>query len=133
MGNRAVITFSENKASPCIYLHWNGGRASVEAFIKAAKHLGLQSCYRNTTEHQVMDLLAEMIATHFFGSKIGMNVYRERYGSADTDNWDNGVYVLDSNLNIRKRLFKRSGEEVDSEKTFAIFENIVSRAPAFNF
>lgn len=62
-----------------------------------------------------------------------MTVYRHEYGSADTDNWDNGVYVLDSNLNIRKRLFKRSGEEVDSEKTFAIFENIVSRAPAFNF
>lgn len=133
MGNRAVITFSENKASPCIYLHWNGGRASVEAFIKAAKHLGLHSCYRNTTEHQVMDLLAEMIATHFFETKVGMNVYREQYGRADVDNWDNGVYVLDSNLNICKRLFKRSSDEVDNAKTFAIFENIVQRAPAFNF
>lgn len=133
MGNRAVITFSENKASPCIYLHWNGGRASVEAFIKAAKHLGLQSCYRNTTEHQVMDLLAEMIATHFFKTDVGMTVYRHTYGSADADNWDNGVYVLDSNLNICKRLFKRSSEEVDRNKTYEIFEMIVQRAPAFNF
>jgi hypothetical protein len=133
MGNRAVITFSENKASPCIYLHWNGGRASVEAFIKAAKHLGLHVCKNEYEEYKVMDLLAEMIATHFFATEVGMTVYRHEYGSADTDNWDNGVYVLDSNLNIRKRLFKRSGEEIDSEKTFAIFENIVSRAPAFNF
>ena len=30
MGNRAVITDIEKKVG--IYLHWNGGRDSVEAF-----------------------------------------------------------------------------------------------------
>lgn len=133
MGNRAVITFSQHKTAACIYLHWNGGRASVEAFIKSAKHLGLHVCKNEYEEHKVMDLLAEMIATHFFETKVGMSVYRQQYGKSDIDNYDNGVYVLDSNLNICKRLFKRSSEEVDSAKTFAIFENIVSRAPAFNF
>lgn len=133
MGNRAVITFSQHKTAPCIYLHWNGGRASVEAFIKSAKHLGLHVCKSEYDEHKVLDLLAEMIATHFFESKVGMNVYREQYGRADKDNGDNGVYVLDSNLNICKRNFNKSYEEVDAAKTFAIFENIVQRAPAFNF
>jgi hypothetical protein len=32
MGNRAVIT--DNKQRIGIYLHWNGGRDSVEAFLK---------------------------------------------------------------------------------------------------
>lgn len=133
MGNRAVITFSQHKTAPCIYLHWNGGRASVEAFIKSAKHLGLHVCKNEYEEHKVMDLLAEMIATHFFETKVGMTVYREQYGRSDTSNSDNGVYVLDSKLNIRKRIMNGSQEEIDHKKTEAIFENIVSRAPAFNF
>jgi hypothetical protein len=133
MGNRAVITFSQHKTAPCIYLHWNGGRASVEAFIKSAKHLGLHVCKNEYEEHKVMDLLAEMIATHFFETKVGMTVYREQYGISDTSNSDNGVYVLDSKLNICKRILNGSHEEIDNAKTLAIFENIVSRAPAFNF
>ena len=32
MGNRAVITTENKKIG--IYLHWNGGRDSVEAFLK---------------------------------------------------------------------------------------------------
>lgn len=133
MGNRAVITFSQHKTAPCIYLHWNGGRASVEAFIKSAKHLGLHVCKNECDEHKVLDLFAEMIATHFFETKVGMTVYREQYGRADTTNSDNGVYVLDSKLNIRKRILNGSQEEIDRKKTEAIFETIVQRAPAFNF
>jgi len=80
-----------------------------------------------------MDQFAEMLATHFFDTKIGLTVYREQYGRADKDNGDNGVYVLDENLNICKRIHKTNYEEVDTEKTQAIFENIISKAPAFNF
>lgn len=32
MGNRAVITTEDKKLG--IYLHWNGGRDSVEAFLR---------------------------------------------------------------------------------------------------
>lgn len=31
MGNRAIITNKEKKVA--VYLHWNGGRDSVEAFL----------------------------------------------------------------------------------------------------
>ena len=33
MGNRAVLEFKDQSNQPNIYLHWNGGRASVEAFL----------------------------------------------------------------------------------------------------
>jgi len=42
MGNRAVITFATYTNAPAIYLHWNGGRASVEGFLSAARQLGLR-------------------------------------------------------------------------------------------
>ena len=41
MGNRALITLSTQRAAPAIYLHWNGGRASVLGFLKAARQLGI--------------------------------------------------------------------------------------------
>jgi len=44
MGNRAVITTAPYSTSNVgIYVHWNGGRASVEGFLKACRELG----YRN--------------------------------------------------------------------------------------
>jgi hypothetical protein len=41
MGNRALLTFSTEPTAPAIYLHWNGGRASVLGFLKAARQLGI--------------------------------------------------------------------------------------------
>lgn len=127
MGNRAVITASKAKNAPCIYLHWNGGRASVEGFLAAARHLSISGCSKET-----FDVLADTIAKNFFGCDVGFTVYRETYGQADKDNWDNGVYIIDRNLNIVGREFKRGREEVDPEKTQGIFEQIVSRAPVYN-
>ena len=48
MGNRAVIGFVNDKMeydtdSVGIYLHWNGGRDSVEGFLQTAKDYGLRS------------------------------------------------------------------------------------------
>ena len=120
MGNRAVITFKTNPAAPCIYLHWNGGRASVEGFLRAAKALGISGDHRER-----MDALAEVLARAFFKNPVGMNVYREEYGNADTDNWDNGVYVIDDDWEIVDRLFKRRGEEIDRKKTREIAESII--------
>ena len=147
MGNRAVITFSQDANSPCIYLHWNGGRASVEAFLQAARYLGLRNCPQagyglagKHAEAMVLDDLAQMIARHFFRGAVGYTVYRELYGRADKKNGDNGVYVLNHDMTIGDRLFvkgshgdwMRLGEEIDATKTREIFEYIVQRAPVFN-
>jgi hypothetical protein len=130
MGNRAVITFMRGDSAPCIYLHWNGGRASVEGFLKAARHLGLRRINAQN-QKQVMDNLADLIAKHFFGHDIGMTVYRETYGQADKDNWDNGLFVLGFDMHICGRAFNR-GEEINPTKTQEIYESIINRAPIFN-
>lgn len=139
MGNRAVITFSQEHNSPCIYLHWNGGRASVEGFLQAARDLGLRHC--ETTgggladkhaEALALDDLAGMMARHFFGREVGFTVYRETYGRADNDNGDNGVYLLNRDMTIGGRLYAKSYEEINAEKTAAIRDQIVARAPIFN-
>ena len=131
MGNRAVITFGQKYNSPCIYLHWNGGRASVEGFLRAARHLGIRLS-SDKTEAQIMDAIAEAIAGPFFGNDIGLTIYRQQFGRSDQDNWDNGTYLLNADLTIGGRLFARHDEEVSAEKTQAIYEQIMARAPVYN-
>ncbi len=47
MGNRAIITTEKKEIG--VYLHWNGGRDSVEAFLEYCKRAGHRSpdkdCY----------------------------------------------------------------------------------------
>lgn len=129
MGNRAVITASTDKNAPCIYLHWNGGRASVEAFLAAAKDLGLSG-----TSVETFDRFAQILAKHFFDCEVGMTVYRQRYGESDKDNYDNGTYLIDGDFKIVDRLFMKRPdgsvlfEEVDPDKTYSIHEAIVKNA-----
>lgn len=103
MGNRAVIVFSRpTKSTPAIYLHWNGGLASVLGFTAAAKQLGI---------HNLTDFAAMI-------KRWMSSVYLEPYGETDTDNGDNGVYVLDpDSLDIVGRQFACAEEEVNPQKT----------------
>ena len=124
MGNRAVITFSTAKSAPCIYLHWNGGLASVLGFLEGCKSLGY---FNAGSQSKNMDQLEEMIRPFFASNNERLSIYRETYGTADTDNWDNGVYVLDqTTLEVKRRLFKRNADEVNSEKTEAIRQTIIA-------
>jgi len=111
MGNRAVIVFSRPaKATPAIYLHWNGGLASVLGFTAAAKQLGI---------HNLTDF-GEMI------KRWMSSVYLEPYGKTDADNGDNGVYIIDpDSLDIVGRQFACEEEEVNPEKTAKIAELVL--------
>jgi len=129
MGNRAVLTFSTAANAPCIYLHWNGGMASVEGFLSAARTLGLR---RMQSQAETMDQLATMIARHFFGVDVGMTVYRERYGQSDANNYDNGVYKLAPDLTISGRIYKLRMDEIDPVKAREIHDYITAKAPIFN-
>lgn len=130
MGNRAVLTFSNTPSAPCIYLHWNGGRASVEGFMGAARALGYHE--RGYSAPQLIDALAELIATHFFGVEVNkVHVYVERFGEADTDNWDNGTYILnEKDLQVIGRMFFKGQEEWDQDKTTQIMHHIVGSVGA---
>ena len=131
MGNRAVLTFSTASTAPAIYLHWNGGRASVEGFLQAAKAIGIR--HAGSAHAKTMDALAETIARHFFGCHVGITVYRFPYDQTDRDNGDNGVYILAEDMTIKSRKHRPAdGEERNPKKTIEIFEHITARAPIFN-
>ena len=86
MGNRAVITTEKQDLG--VYLHWNGGRDSVEGFLKYCKDQGFRAPEKDSYGWA---RLVQVIA-NFFGG--GLSVGIDRYGSLDCDNGDNGVYVI---------------------------------------
>ncbi len=112
MGNRATVSFNESPNSPALYFHWNGGRASIVGFLSACHDLGCKS---------IDDI--EFALRPFFGN---MSLYLETVKTADKDNWDNGWYLIDKNLEIRGRKFHRNGEERNPEKTQAIKEYVLA-------
>jgi len=132
MGNRAVITFSTYTNAPAVYLHWNGGRASVEGFLSAARQLGLRHARTPQAQTDALDQLAEMLARYYFRCNVGMTVYRLHYAGSDRDNGDNGTYLIGDDLTIIDRLFKPRADEINREKTAAIIEQITAAAPIFN-
>jgi len=87
MGNRGVIA-TKNK-DLAIYLHWNGGRDSVEGFLNYCKLKGYRApetdCYGWARLCQVIG--------NFFGGGLSLGI--ETYATADTDNGDNGTYIIE--------------------------------------
>ena len=69
MGNRAVITTQDEKMG--IYVHWNGGYDSVNAFLKYCELRG----YRSPTEDLTYGFarLAQVIC-NFFGGGLSCGV-----------------------------------------------------------
>ena len=98
MGNRAVIAFTENgkknKNSAGIYLHWNGGRDSVEGFLQTAKDYDLRSGSYGLAR------LTQIICNCFPGT---LSVGVATLDKLDCDNYDNGVYWVDNNFDIVAR------------------------------
>lgn len=108
MGNRAVITTRENLENNGvgIYLHWNGGRDSVSAFLKYCEMKGYRSpsndCYGWAR-------LCQVIGNFFGGStSIGIDVVDK----LDCDNYDNGVYIIDGWEIVDRKYF--DGHEQDN-------------------
>jgi len=86
MGNRAVITTEKKEIG--IYLHWNGGRDSVEAFLAVCKELGHRS---PENDNYGWARLCQVIANYMGGTtSIGIDILN----NLDCDNGDNGVYIL---------------------------------------
>lgn len=129
MGNRAVIAQSMQPSAPCIYLHWNGGRASVEGFLAGATDLGMAKRPMDRLTSDDWDNLAEMMA-RVLDTHVGMTVYRERMGQADQDNWDNGTYLINGSLEIVARQYMRHQEEINAEKSETIRRACAERRAA---
>ena len=102
MGNRAVIATPDKDVG--VYLHWNGGRDSVEAFLLYCKLKGYRS---PETDNYGWARLCQVIG-NFFGGETSVGI--GQYESLDTNNWDNGVYII-SNWEIVDRLYAPMTEQ----------------------
>ena len=106
MGNRAVITlprFEKDKKTVGIYLHWNGGRDSVEAFLKYCELRGFRSPEKD--DYGIARLV--QVIANFFGGDLSIGV--NNCDMLDTDNYDNGVYLIKDWKIVGRKFFK--GEE----------------------
>lgn len=91
MGNRAVITTKANFENNGIgiYLHWNGGRDSVTAFLKYCELKGFRA---PDDDNYGWARLAQVIANFFGGDGLSIGV--DTVDRLDCDNGDNGVYFI---------------------------------------
>lgn len=104
MGNRAVITDVEKKIG--VYLHWNGGRDTIEPLLAYCNLKG----YRDPIDDPYYSLARfTQVAANFLGgtTSIGIGLFSE----LDTDNYDNGTYVIGEDWKIVDRLFHKGSEQ----------------------
>lgn len=104
MGNRAVITDAEKKIG--VYLHWNGGRDTIEPLLAYCNLKG----YRDPINDPCYSLARfTQVAANFLGgtTSIGIGLFSK----LDTDNHDNGTYVIGKDWKIVDRLFHKGSEQ----------------------
>jgi hypothetical protein len=124
MGNRAVITTKENFENNGIgiYLHWNGGRDSIEAFLKYCE---LRNFRSPDTDCYGWARLTQIIA-NFFGMD-GLSVGIDTVDHLDCDNFDNGVYFIEGWKIVGREYF--SGAEQDEYKMCDMLKAIDDAQP----
>ena len=114
MGNRAMISFKEDRQekefAPSIYLHWNGGRDSVEAFLEASQTLGI----RGNDGSYCIGRMAQVIG-NWMGGHLSMGV--SCYSQYDTEWLDNGVYWIKDFEIVERELpsFFEDGEFIEQK------------------
>lgn len=90
MSNNALIT-STNK-DLAVYVHWNGGRDSVEAYLDYCHMHHFRS---PETDSYGYARLCQVLG-NFFGPD-GLSVGVEPYpGDRAADDYDNGIYVIEN-------------------------------------
>ncbi len=101
MGNRAVISFdSADDHAIAVYVQWNGGRDSIEAFLKATRIL---MGGRLGDELYGRARFIQVVGLNFTGAlSFGVGTVKEFGGW----NCDNGLYIIDSaTMTIKGRKF----------------------------
>lgn len=89
MGNRAVITTPARELG--IYLHWNGGRDTIEPLLHYCKLQG----YRSPDQSNYGFARMCQVLGNFLGGSLSLGV--EPYTTDDEMNpGDNGIYVIEN-------------------------------------
>lgn len=112
MGNRAVLKFIDEQDQPSIYLHWNGGRASVQAFLNVAKELSFRA------DSYGVARMCQIIG-NFFGGNLSLGCNTKAF-----DHGDNGIYLIKDFEIVGRENFDGE-EEIDEEKTKSITDFIL--------
>ena len=127
MGNRAVITIKEKDVPQedwnSLYLHWNGGRDSVEPFLHVAKLYEIR-CQEDSS--YAIARLSQLIGNTLGGTlSLGVGAYK----CLDTNNYDNGTYVVeDWEIVEREHLPYENFEEQDEY----VFDEFVKEIRSMN-
>lgn len=139
MGNRAVITWETDskygvelidrkhdkkyKVGIGVYLHWCGGPDKVNAFLlycKARK-------FRDPLQDNYGLAYLVNVITNCIGD--GLSVGVDHVSELDTDNWDNGTYILGADWTIKDRLFTSDVTEPDRKILLSLLCGIDKSQP----
>ena len=123
MGNRAVITTKANMDNNGVgvYLHWNGGRDSVRAFLKYCELKG----YRAPSEDNYGWARLCQVIGNFFGGTLSLGI--DTVNHLDCNNWDNGVYLIEGWEIVGRMYFE--GEEQDEYDLVGMLKTINDSMP----
>lgn len=89
MGNRAIITTPKRDMG--VYLHWNGGRDSVEPLLHYCKLRGFRNPMRDSYGYaRMVQVMANFLGGD--GLSVGISPYTT---DRDMDPGDNGIYFVD--------------------------------------
>lgn len=124
MGNRAVITTKggDRKNKLGVYLHWNGGRDSVKAFLKYCDMRGFRY---PENDNYGWARLTQVIA-NFFGGDLSIGI--DICDRLDCDNWDNGVYLIEKWEIVGREDFE-NGVEQDEYDLLSMLIDIDQHQP----
>lgn len=121
MGDRAVISNKSKKMG--VYLHWYGYREFVESVL----------AYCDVKKYRSPDVDDEygwarlcQVAGNTIGGNLSVGV--GIFNRMDTDNWDNGIYII-KDWDIVDRLFTHSKDEKMKDTMFENLKYINNKQP----
>lgn len=120
MSNSGIITNKEKQVA--VYLHWNGGRDSVEAFLKYCELAKFRS---PDTQNYGWARLCQVIA-NFMGPD-GLSVGVDKYENFNGWYIDHGVYIIEGWKIVGREDFK--GEEQQEYSLAEMLMEIDERQP----
>lgn len=119
MGNRAVITTPDNRIG--VYLHWNGGRDSVQAFLM---YCNLRGFRPPEQDDYGWARLCQVIG-NFFGGDLSIGI--DTTDRLDCDNGDNGMYIIKNWEIVGRKFFQ--GLEQDNYNISDMLVEIDEKQP----
>ena len=121
MGDRAVI--SNRTKNLGVYLHWYGYREFVESVL----------AYCNAKQYRSPDVDDEygwarlcQVLGNTLGGNLSLGV--GNFSKMDTDNWDNGTYIIDG-WDIKERLYQHYQDEKMKDSMFENLKYINDKQP----